>query len=335
MAADDQVHRYGSIFSPNTRHEQEHNFECYWQFCQAQAGELLEAEQDLTKKKAKLRSFQAHPVRSRRPLPDPEAFYRNYVHCQDALATIDRKTLLLTAIYKVARHEWVGITGAWDITPPFDATQHVITKICRYHLAEEFCHVRLFHEMFLTFHLDRVLWVPLSPLMQHVYQVFPRLPGTLMYPPAFVSELMGLMFYREVDALLDEVFDDEPEARQRVRELLHEITVDELAHVGQRRNFLGTRGVQAARWLVQPMFRAFFRGIPESQYLFDVNKMIRNTLTFDYSDMAPELVQRSWVPTYCRQPDTSSCERNEAQKAHNILSLTISPGPPRCWPRSR
>ena len=306
MAANDHVHQYRSIFSPGTQREQEHNFERYWQFCQTQAGVLLEAEQDLTKKKDKLRSFQAHPIRSRRPLPDPAVFYRNYVRCQDAVATIDRKTLLLMAIYKVARHEWVGITGAWDMTPPLDETQHVITKICRYHLAEEFCHVRLFHEMFLTFHLDRVLWVPLSPLMQRVYRIFPRLPGTVMDPPAFVSELMGLMFYREVDALLDEVFDDEPEARRRVHELLHEITVDELAHVGQRRNFLGRRGVQAARWLVRPMFRAFFRGIPESQCLFDVDKMIRHTLAFDYSDMAPELLQRSWVPTYCRQSDDAS-----------------------------
>ena len=47
------------------------------------------------------------------------------------LAPIDRKTLLLMAIYKVARHEWVGITGAWDAAPPFSAAHHVITKIGR------------------------------------------------------------------------------------------------------------------------------------------------------------------------------------------------------------
>jgi hypothetical protein len=95
-----------------------------------------------------------------------------------------------------------------------------------------------------------------------------------MDPPAFVSELMGLMFYRAVDTLLDEVFADEPEACQRVRELLHEITIDEWAHVGQCRNFLGPRGVHAAQWLVRPMFLAFFRAIPESPSLFDVDQMI-------------------------------------------------------------
>jgi hypothetical protein len=295
-----ETHPYRSIFSPSTKQQQQQNFDLYWSFCQSQAGELLEAERDLTRKRDTLRTFQAHPVRSRHPLPAPDVFYRNYVRCQDPVATIDRKTLLLMAIYKVARHEWVGITGAWEATPPFCQTHHVITKICRYHLAEEFGHIRLFHEMFLTYHLDRVTWVPLSPLMQRVYRIFPRLPGALMDPLAFVTELMGLMFYRAVDAVLDDVFDDEPEAGQRIRQLLHEITVDELAHIGQRRNFLSPRGVQVARWLVRPMFRAFFRGIPESHYLFDIDRMIRDAVAFDYNDMAPTLLQRSWVPTYCR-----------------------------------
>src|SRR5712692_3540531 len=90
-----------SIFSPSTRQEQDQNFDLYWQFCQAQGGELLEAEQDLTRKRDTLRAFQAHPVRARHPLPAPEVFYCNYVRCQASLAPIDRKTLLLMAIYKV------------------------------------------------------------------------------------------------------------------------------------------------------------------------------------------------------------------------------------------
>ena len=160
MALHRNTSSYRSIFSPSTRQDQDQNFDLYWQFCQANGGELLEAEQDLTRKRNTLRAFQAHPVRARHPLPAPEVFYRNYVRCQAPLASIDRKTLLLMAIYKVARHEWVGITGAWDAAPPFNEAHHVITKIGRYHLAEEFGHIRLFHEMFLTFHLDRVTWGP-------------------------------------------------------------------------------------------------------------------------------------------------------------------------------
>jgi hypothetical protein len=316
-----ETHPYRSIFAPSTPQEQQQNFDLYWSFCQSQAGELLEAERDLTRKRDIRHAFQAHPVRARQPLPDPDVFYRNCVRCQDPVATIDRKTLLLLAIYKVARHEWVGITGAWDATSPFCDARHVITKICRYHLAEEFGHIRLFHEMFLTCHLDRVTWVPLSPLMQRVYRIFPHLPGALMDPLAFVTELMGLMFYCAVDTVLDDVFGDEPEAGQRIREILHEITVDELAHIGQRRNFLSPRGVQIAQWLVRPMFHAFFRGIPESRCLFDIDQMIRDAAAFDYNHMAPTLLQRSWVPTYCR-PALREARSAKAEAVHSpVLKL--------------
>ena len=60
-----------------------------------------------------------------------------------------------------------------------------------------------------------------------------------MSTPAFLSELMGIAFYLHVDRLLDEIFAEEPEARDRIRALLQEIMVDELAHIGQRRNYIG------------------------------------------------------------------------------------------------
>src|SRR5262249_19738808 len=200
------------------------------------------------------------------------------VRCQTPVATIDRKTLLLMAIYKVARHEWVGITGAWDAAAPFSEAHPVITKIGRYHLAEEIGHIRLFHELFVTLPLLEVQWVLLRAANQRRYPLLLRLLGTLLKPAVFVSELMGLIFYRAVDSVLDTVFADEPEACQRARALLHEITIDELANIGQRRNFLSPRGVRVARWLVRPMFQAFFRSIPESPYLFDVPQMIDDAL---------------------------------------------------------
>jgi hypothetical protein len=121
-----------------------------------------------------------------------------------------------------------------------------------------------------------------------------------MDAPAFVTELMGMVFYRHVDALLDDMLADEPEARDRIRALLHEIMIDELAHVGQRRNFLGPIGTRVARRMVGPLFRAFFRDIPESRFLFNVDQMIREALVFDYSLVSSDMIARSWVPTYCK-----------------------------------
>jgi len=292
--------RHRSIFTPSTAAERAENFESYWAFTQRHDGEILEDRRELTRKNELLKGFQDNPVRSRQPLPDPERFYRNYVRMQDDPSTFDRKTLLLTFLYKFARHEWVGICAAWDQIPSIAESTRTSERISRYHLCEEFCHVRLFHEMFRTFHLDRVEWVPLGKWMGRVYRLFPKFPESLMSPPAFVSELMGLMLYLHIDAILDDVFRDEPEARDRVRALLREIMTDEMAHVGQRRNFIGPVGIQAARAMVEPMFRLFYRDIPESKFLFDIDRMVRDAKEFDYGVMPADVLQRSWIPSYCQ-----------------------------------
>ncbi len=291
---------YRSIFSTATSEERNENFKSYWNFSQDHSGRLIESEKDLEKKRAKLRFFQEKPVRSRKPLANPELFYANYVHLKDDPKIFDKKTLLLTCIYKFARHEWVGISGAWDAIPSLAESKNITEKISRVHLAEEFCHVRFFHEMFRTFHLDEVKWVPLGPLMQKVYQLFPYVPEMLMAPPAFVTELMGITFYQHVDALLDEVFYDEPEAKTRIRELLHEIMVDELAHIGQRRNFIGSWGIRVAKLMVSPLYRLFYKDIPESSLLFDIDSMVHDGLSFDYNNVSQELLERSWIPSYCK-----------------------------------
>jgi hypothetical protein len=292
--------RCRSIFTPATRQERRANFEAYWTYCVGHDGALLHSDRDLEKKRDALAAFQADRVRSRRPLVDPAAFYRNCVIMHDDPRTLDRRTVLLTFLYKFARHEYVGITSAWDRTQPMTESTSMIAKIGLYHLCEEFSHMRLFQEIFRTFHLDRVEWAPLGTWMSRMYRLFPMFPESMIAPPAFVTELMGLTVYAHIDAVLDEILDDEPEARDRVRALLREVMTDELAHVGQRRNFLGPLGLRAARLMVAPMYHVFFRDIPETTVLFDVGQMTRDGETFDYSTIAPEMLAKSWVPSYCR-----------------------------------
>jgi hypothetical protein len=293
------IAKHRSIFTLSDAEERAKNFERYWLFTQAHSGELIEEEKDLTKKRAKLQEFQRQPVELNRPFAAPEAFYRNYVTLKDKPADLDRKTLLLTCIYKFARHEWVGISGAWDATPALAQSKCLTDKISRWHLAEEFCHVRFFHEMFMTFGLDKLEWVPLSPFMEKIYRVFPLFPETLMSPLAFVTELMGIVFYRQVDAILDEVFADEPAARDRLRALLDEITVDEIAHVGQRRNYIGTFGMKVSKWVLPAMFRMFYADIPEVKALFDVEAMVKEGLEFDFNEIPQRMLERTWIPSYC------------------------------------
>jgi hypothetical protein len=295
-------HPYRSIFSPATRRERAANFEAYWAYTLERDGEILEDQRNLTRKQQILTGFQANPVRAARPLPDPEAFYRNHITLRDDPRRLDRATLLLTFLYKFARHEYVGISAAWNAGARLSGATSLIGRIGRYHLCEEFCHMRLFREMFRTFRLERVEWEPAGKWMSRMYRFFPLLPEALLAPPAFLTELMGLTVYLHVDAALDEILADDLEARGRLRALLREIMVDELAHVGQRRNFIGPLGLAAARRALEPMYRAFFRSIPETRWLFDLERMIGDGRTFDYRAMPPGMVERSWVPSYCRLP---------------------------------
>ncbi|QWF69393.1 hypothetical protein KEF85_08340 [Methylomonas paludis] len=292
--------KYRSIFSASTGQERIENFENYWTFTQQHGGQLLEAEQDLAKKRARLQYFKDHPVRLRKPLANPDAFYRNYVTMKDDPKSLDQLTLMLTGIYKFARHEWVGIKAAWDVVPDMANSHSVEDKISRVHLAEEFCHWRLFDEMLRTCGLDQVKWEPLTPVKEWIYQQFPRLPGFLMDTPAFVTELMGVTYYFHLHRLFDDLLHDEPEVRDRLKELLDEITIDEIAHVGQRRNFIGPIGIWISRQLVKPFYTLFFKDIPEIGLLFDINKMIKHGEAFDFNEVPDYMVARTWIPSYCK-----------------------------------
>ncbi len=292
--------KYRSIFTSASKTERNTNFENYWIFTQNHGGELLEEEKDLAKKRARLKYFQDNPIRLRKPLEDSEAFYRNYVEMQDDPKTLDPLVLVLSAIYKFARHEWVGIKGAWEVIPNMENSYTIEDKISRFHLAEEFCHVRLFDEMLRTCGLDEVKWIPLSPMKEKIYEQFPKLPSYLLDTPAFVTELMGVTFYCHLDDLIGKLFIDEPEVSARLKEILNEITIDEVAHVGQRRNFIGPIGIRVSKLLVKPFYTMFFRDIPEIAILFNVKQMVEDGEQFDYTQLPEAIISKSWVPSYCK-----------------------------------
>ena len=139
-----------SIFTPSTNAERAGNFESYWVFTQSRDGEILEDRRESTRKNELLANFQNNPVRSRKLLPDPELFYRNYVRMKDDPRTFDRKTLLLTFLYKFARQRKSALRTTSDQIPDHRQVRRNKREISRYHLCEEFCHVRLFHEMLRT-----------------------------------------------------------------------------------------------------------------------------------------------------------------------------------------
>ncbi|WNV04495.1 hypothetical protein RP726_19180 [Candidatus Methylospira mobilis] len=167
--------KYRSIFSPATYQEKIINLVNYWVFTRQHAGQLFEEDRDLEKKRDRLLYFKNNPVSLRKPLADHEAFYRNYVSMKDDPRSLDRLTLMLTSIYKFSRNELVVVTAAWDVVPNMANSRNIEDKISRVHLAEEFCHWRLFDEMLRTCGLDRVEWKSLSPVKDFIYLILPKL----------------------------------------------------------------------------------------------------------------------------------------------------------------
>jgi hypothetical protein len=263
-------------------------------------GDLQEEAQSLEHKTAYYQSLQARPVHARQPLaPAP-----TMAALSDLLATqdrpqADRRLLALTLIYKFASHEAAGIRAAWPVTPSWERCRNLTDRITRYHLCEEFCHLRLFAEMFKVFAL-RVEWPAFSWPIRTAYGAFARCPNWLLAPIAFGSEVMGMTFYRHIWRVLEEVFAAEPEALARLHELLGEIMVDELGHIGERRSFLGHTGITLARKVLPVMMRRFFADIPEAEVILDVDHMVQEALAFDYSGIDVAITERAWIPAYCK-----------------------------------
>ncbi|MEO6824663.1 MAG: hypothetical protein ABI167_08075, partial [Nitrosospira sp.] len=80
-------------------------------------------------------------------------------------------------------------------------------------------------------------------------------------------------------------------------------TIDEVAHVGQRRNFIGPIGMKISKALVKPFYTLFFNDIPEIKHLFDVDQMIEDGVAFDFNELPDYMVERSWIPSYCKVED--------------------------------
>jgi len=228
------------------------------------------------------------------------------VSMKDDPRSLDRLTLMLTSIYKFSRNGFVVAEAAWDVAPNMASSRNIEDKISRVHLAEEFCHWRLFDEMLRTCGLDRVEWRPLSPVKEVIYCQFTRLPGFLSGTLAFVAELTELTYYFYLRLLFDELLNHEPEVRDRLRELLEEITIDKIARVGQRRNFIGPIGIWISQILVKPCHVLFFNDIPEAGLLFDIHKMIKYAQSFDFNEFPDFMAERSWIPSYCKVQSLAS-----------------------------
>ena len=94
--------KHRSIVSPAAAGERRKNFDDYWAYTQGKDGQILEGQKDLTRKKERLEEFRQHPVRS-------------------------------------SRHEWIGISAAWDATPTMANYSTIPPEILRESWVPSYC----------------------------------------------------------------------------------------------------------------------------------------------------------------------------------------------------
>ena len=68
---------YGPLFGQSTTEARNDNWTSYLEFIRKSSGELLEADKDLTHKRALLMRLSEPAIRTRQPLASAQAFYRN------------------------------------------------------------------------------------------------------------------------------------------------------------------------------------------------------------------------------------------------------------------
>jgi hypothetical protein len=69
---------------------------------------------------------------------------------------------------------------------------------------------------------------------------------------------------------------------------------------GGCRSFLGHGGVKFTRRVLPVMMRCLCATIPEDKMFLDLDLMVREALTFDYSGIDVAITERAWIPTYCQ-----------------------------------
>jgi hypothetical protein len=58
--------------------------------------------------------------------------------------------------------------------------------------------------------------------------------------------------------------------------------------------------MEISRALVRPFYTLFFNDIPEIKQLLDVDKMIEDGVAFDFNDLPTHMIERTWIPSYCK-----------------------------------
>jgi hypothetical protein len=126
---------------------------------------------------------------------------------------------------------------------------------------EDHYHARILLYLGRTFGVDIEVQRP-KAITRFFTRCMNHLPTPLRMVFILAGEVVGNVFFR---ILLDrcDLFDDDPDAQARLRQLVEEIIIDETGHVAFCRARVGERLLPVARWLAPRIASGLLRDIPE------------------------------------------------------------------------
>jgi hypothetical protein len=186
---------------------------------------------------------------------DRDAFFKYLNGKPDR--TLDPKIAWLLAASKANRAEKYGI----ELSLELDGGKGGHSEFLDHITLQELYHTRILLECCSSVGLD-VEILPPPRMTRMATTLMARLPERLRLPLTLAGEIVGCVFF----ALLLEnadCFDEEPEVRERLRELTRDILLDEIGHVVYCRSGLSNAELAYARRLLPLMQRTLLNDMPE------------------------------------------------------------------------
>jgi hypothetical protein len=232
----------------------------YLDFLRTRDGEPNVAARTLSRREGWFRELAATPVRYKGKV-DREAFKR-YLTSRPG-PDVDPKLLWILATAKSNRVEHYGVT--LDFALHGDAVAQRFGEHMPFIDLEEFYHTRILRECVAVFDLEFDLEPP-KTFTRFFAELVVRSPHWLRLVSALCGELFGSVAFQMLWERID-LFDDDPPAAARLRDLVREILIDEMGHAAYGHAMLGAAGIATVRTFAPLVSSYFLADLPEFAYL--------------------------------------------------------------------
>jgi len=235
----------------------------YRHFLNEREGEVDAGQRTLQRRERRMLAMEASPIVWSGAI-DRSAFQRCMADEQSI--ELDARTAWVFAAAKANEGERYGVD--LELARYFEhggfAGVHA-QDLMLFAMVQESYHCRLLVEICKTCGVEFEWNVP-GWTTRALMALIGRLPGQLRWIPVMAGELVGTAVFRLLYGQVN-LFDEQPAVRDRLRQIVKEIWIDEVLHVAFARAHLGRVGLALVRASVPLVAQATLRDVPQLRRL--------------------------------------------------------------------